>query len=330
MASDLVTIGIGRVPTQVSGAPLADGTIIKNTDSLNSVWVSNNNSVTPGNGVEIGPLATANWGKNGLCFAVVDTGVTTAIILQVSNDVTSLDDPVAIASATAAALLAGGIPNVLVSTVIVAHETQLVGGTNTYDVSSFASVQLVPLNPGLIYPNIPWGINYSFNTRDGKVITEDSFGNQVSIPQASLSLRVDGPLLFIQNQSATNSIDYELYGSNRPQTLRSQSSRDSNLGSHSQVPVNALGNYVINTPLYNGLCYARFAITTTVQQGLFQLIASDGEVITLCDYGEMVTSVGQKTASKLIALPVSPYTLRYVSQVAGAATAVVDLIPVNS
>lgn len=109
MSGTSVTVAPGRTPTQVSGAPLAAGTSLFNSDPNNAIWLADNNGVAPSNGMQLNSLATGTWTKASLCYACVDTGVTTPITMQISGDLSNVTDPVAIATATAIALLASGV-----------------------------------------------------------------------------------------------------------------------------------------------------------------------------------------------------------------------------
>jgi hypothetical protein len=78
-------------------------------------------------------------------FAVVDTGVSKPVSLVVSSDVTNVQNPEAIAIATASQLLAQGIPNVLIGKVV--YDGFLTGTaglpiTIPVDLSGYASVQV--------------------------------------------------------------------------------------------------------------------------------------------------------------------------------------------
>lgn len=125
---------------QLQGAPLDNGFLLYNNDAVNSIWISSVQAVSPGNGILLGPFATAQWSYNkGLPWACVDTGVTTPVLITITNDVSTLDNPAAVAAATAAALLLQGVPQVFV-------QEEVYNGTVPYgqllplDVSKYASI----------------------------------------------------------------------------------------------------------------------------------------------------------------------------------------------
>lgn len=110
MAGSTVVVAIGSVPTQLGGSG-PQNSLIYNRDTVNAVWVSNQTNVSPGQGMRIGPLGKVQWFKDqGLAYAVVDTGVSTPVTLLLSNDVSALDNPVDVATATATALFNSGVP----------------------------------------------------------------------------------------------------------------------------------------------------------------------------------------------------------------------------
>lgn len=105
-------------PQQLSGAPLTQDTVIINNDaSGKSVWLSSSYTVGPGNGVELTQFATATWTGKQL-WACVDAGVIVPIIVTVSDDVSQINNPIGEGLAIAIQILAHGVPNVLVETVL--------------------------------------------------------------------------------------------------------------------------------------------------------------------------------------------------------------------
>lgn len=119
MSGITIPVAPGKQPTQLTGAPLAKGTTIYNADSTNAVWVSSASNVSPGNGQLIGPLGNAQWNNDSAqAFACVDTGVTGPVSVIVSGDISGVNNPVALAAATASILLAQGIPVVFQGSLI--------------------------------------------------------------------------------------------------------------------------------------------------------------------------------------------------------------------
>lgn len=135
MSGLTIPVSPGRV-TQLTGAALSKGASIYNTDSINGIWVGTSRSVAPGAGQYIGPLGSGQWLNDSQAFACVDSGVTGTVQVVVSTDISNLNNPLAIAEATAAEiatsglaaaigvqvanqLLLNGVPNVLLQDQIV-------------------------------------------------------------------------------------------------------------------------------------------------------------------------------------------------------------------
>lgn len=115
MSGSIIPVAVGIQATQLSGST-PDNYTIYNTDTANAVWIANKNSVKPSLGMRLGPLGTLNWQKtSGLAYACVDTGVAAPVVLNVSNDITDIVNPVDVATATAIAILAHGVPNVILT-----------------------------------------------------------------------------------------------------------------------------------------------------------------------------------------------------------------------
>jgi hypothetical protein len=99
-----------------------------NTDTVNAVWVASTPGVSPGTGIRIGPLGSLQWTTDKApCYACTDTGVTTSIPITVSTDTANPVNPADVATATALALLNGGIPNVLTGDIIYNGQLQGTG-----------------------------------------------------------------------------------------------------------------------------------------------------------------------------------------------------------
>jgi hypothetical protein len=117
-----VTPGI----TTTVNVQLATGATLYNTDSVNAVWVSTTPGVSPESGIRISPLGSLQWTTDkASCYACLDVGVTQVVNLTVSTDTQNPVNPTDVATATATALLAQGIPNVLTGDII--YNGQLAG-----------------------------------------------------------------------------------------------------------------------------------------------------------------------------------------------------------
>lgn len=94
------------------GVFLEAGTTIYNSDATNAIWVSSSPNVAAGVGMRIGPKGSLVWNDRSPCYGVVDTG--TAVVVNIGSGVSQLTNPIDVATATAAQLLATGIPSVFV------------------------------------------------------------------------------------------------------------------------------------------------------------------------------------------------------------------------
>jgi len=139
MSGDIIPVqkGPGR---QISG-PLALGTTVKNMDSVNSVWISSDSSVAPNNGYELTPLGTMRWTTDkGQIWACVDTGVTTTVLLNISDDVDQTTDPVATGAAIAAQLIISGVRPIQSAEVLLQQSVPAGPAQFYVDVSQFSSL----------------------------------------------------------------------------------------------------------------------------------------------------------------------------------------------
>jgi hypothetical protein len=121
---------------------LPDQTVIINT-SASKVWVSNNPGMVSGQGVPINTQGNMVKSGDGPLYAVIDSAATQDAVLTYSSEASQVNDPVAIASATASALLAQGVPNVLTNTLLKAVFTVPQNGFNNIDSHSYASLEFL-------------------------------------------------------------------------------------------------------------------------------------------------------------------------------------------
>lgn len=87
-------------PTLVS-LGLGAGTVLVNNDSANSIWVSSDASVTPGNGTLLAPLSNITWAGSFGVYACLDSGGTSPVVMSYTTDITSFNNPVAVGTAVA-------------------------------------------------------------------------------------------------------------------------------------------------------------------------------------------------------------------------------------
>lgn len=203
MSDQNVTIQPGMIATL--SVSMSDGATIQNQDSNSAVWLSASPGVAPGVGVRLGPNGSVQWTTAGSpCYAVTDTGVTTPVSLVLSSDISMPVNPVDVASAVAARLLATGIPSVLLGEVV---GSQLGGNM---DVSHYASltVKVQVLTPGRL--------TYQF--------TSDSAGWQVISSRnlvvsvagyVTFNVPVNGPYFNISGVDMGALNNLSIYGTNR-------------------------------------------------------------------------------------------------------------------
>lgn len=142
VVANTVTVTPGATATMLL-SQMPKGTQILNLDSTRSIWVSDNQSVVPGIGYQIGPLGSCVWQYDGQpAYACVDTGVTTPVSVTFGNSVSDVTNPVFVAEALAIL----GIPNVLVEDALNNNNPYIIPtGNNTpqIDVHKYASLIIV-------------------------------------------------------------------------------------------------------------------------------------------------------------------------------------------
>jgi hypothetical protein len=213
VSNQTVNVPAGVSATLInSGLPA--GAILYNQSSANTVWVSADPSVSPGNGIPLGPLGSLTW-SGGAVRAIADTGVLTNTQLTISSDVQAMDNPVAIGAAVATQLLNQGVPNVFQGTLI-SSGTALPasGGANNYgfidlDVSKYASV-VINIRPTAICQ-----VSAGFNAPGSLGLGSFDFSISVVGGGVTLVIPVTGPLLSVILTSTASTSLYAIYGSNR-------------------------------------------------------------------------------------------------------------------
>lgn len=168
------------VPTQLL-AQMPAGTLIVNNDSVDGVWISDANAVSPGGGFFLGPLGSLTWQNDGgACFACVDTGVVNPVSLTIGGAATNPDNPVSVGVAVATELLASGVPLTYTNKLAgLAFVQTLPFTTAVIDCHNFASlifeINSSNSNAGtlnnVIRVEIDWYINQGGNLIDSQVIT---------------------------------------------------------------------------------------------------------------------------------------------------------------
>lgn len=202
MSEQQISVRPGVAPTTLVMA-LGSGSTIQNNDSANAVWVSTNAGVIAGTGTRIGPKGSLAWTTPGATvFAVVDTGVTTAVALSVSSDIAQPVNPVDIGVAVATQLLTQGVPNVLIGDVV---PNPLVD----FDVSQSGSISVRATVIGETL------LTYSFYANDGGIQVMGSRSLSISSPGViTFTAPVSGPMCSISDSNGQIS-SLSVFRSNR-------------------------------------------------------------------------------------------------------------------
>jgi hypothetical protein len=201
---------------QLTGSPLQRSATIVNRDSVNSIWIGSDRTVKPNLGVNIGPLGSAQWSGQQL-WACVDSNVSSSVDITVTDDVTNLDNPVAIGAAIAAKLLATGVPNVLRQDVLVSFPGAITLGVGMFvdanNIGQYGSLNL-QLNGNLASVRLDFDFNTPFVGID--YLTPEYFSNidTTSNKPASWIIPVNAQSVRITN-TGVNPCNVMMYGSNR-------------------------------------------------------------------------------------------------------------------
>jgi hypothetical protein len=142
------TITINSLIAQQIGSGLKEA-VIYNKSSTDSIWIGSATNTGANNGFLLGPLAHVVWDKDGPVYGALVSGSSSVDVI-ITSDISSLDNPVAVATATVTGLAETGIPNVFLSTVIEPAVDLALNDTRTYDVSEYASLQ-ISMTP-LLFP----------------------------------------------------------------------------------------------------------------------------------------------------------------------------------
>lgn len=320
---DRVSLGVvvvkrGITATALSGGPLPAGTTIYNTDTVNSVWLSSARNVTPNNGMELGPLGSAEWSNDQTqAFACVDTGVSADMLLIVSQDLSNVQNPVAIGAAIAAKLLVTGIPNVLLEDSIVTSPVAV--GTYNYDVSGYASIT--------VYTSNATATLAQYDISGNRVWYEDisSVGQMLSFIAQIVGVTLR---LIVTGASAQVSIT----ASNRSALLRLDSRTkvtQIDQWTCGTVPIAMIAgtDYLLaqsDTDVHcQGQCYM-YASTGFISgaanpKGYFYLRDNTGSLAPLIDTADMtVGAAGYLVGGRLVAVPHGPYKIYFACRVVNA------------
>jgi hypothetical protein len=204
-------VAAGPRPTLLG--TIVGGTLIANPDPTYAAYLGTNSSVSATTGIRVGALGSITWTTDAIGWAILDPAAPSTITLRSANVVDNPDNPLDVA----AALIAGGIPSKLLTTLVGTFTIPLASGGPfplPVDLSPYASV-FVKSTPGdnVVNPFTYWwtqpGVAAPTIAPDYLVPNGPVGGNQISAV-----LPVYGSTLTITNgDNATHPLT--LYGFNR-------------------------------------------------------------------------------------------------------------------
>lgn len=209
------TISVVVGPPTFIGTVTA-GSLIYNSDESNSIWVGGDASVQPdSNGFEVGPLGSMTWQGTSNVWAVLDTGVTTPVVVNITDMVTNPQSPLAVAEA----LIAAGVPSKLLINHIGLFSVAMGPSYLPVDMSQYASVFLFmtfPGSPPTPYPDL---VQYQWQVSDENevyyyVVEPDFLASNVSAYIPGVILPVMGSRLTFNNPNPYQGT-LQIWGLNR-------------------------------------------------------------------------------------------------------------------
>jgi len=316
VSSGYVDVQPGKTPTQLQGIAFADATIIYNTDDTNAVWIGSGPSLVPGLGLRLAALGSLQWSsKQGIPYAICDTGVTDPVTLNISDDVNTYSDPVAQGVATAEAVAALGIPVKVVTETIANGVQVLKGQSQSFDISKYSTVSVLLAPP---VGNLPGSDSVKVTQTDDSGLILDSLW--CSIQQEFRWNVINDKIGITLGISASNPyVTVFITGTTRPIPNRLDS-RSSQGMAHYQLlgptvsgdtqPFNQISQAGLSD--FFGPLWVAGYITDATTEGNFRLTAPDDLSATAITF--MTTSeaamplVGSaQRFSKMIAAPLGGY-----------------------
>lgn len=267
----------GSASTRLASG-LREGMFIRNTDANNAVWLSPDSSVIPGTGLELGPLASTTWAEQQPCFAICDTGVVAPVSLILTTVVDNVDDPVAIATATAARLLVSGVPNVMSQTTLVNLPgifTLAPGGSLVLNnMNTYASIVLTLNCATAAACRLDWDNNATFNAID--YLFGEYYSQFGSAESSSWLIPVNAGSVRITN-TGINAFNIVVVGTNRIASMPMQLGKNNMPRSLSYSGALVAGTRTVMIPVdTDGSQYTRFnrgiAIRYAVSGGMAGLV----------------------------------------------------------
>lgn len=242
-----------RIVSVAPGAPtyvgtLVAGTLIINTDANNAVYVGGSTTVSTTVGIRIGPLGSMTWNVTANVWAVVASGVSSPVLITLSDQVDNPNSPLDVAQA----IISQGIPSKLLVTTV---GTFTIPPASTgplvvpADLTAYASILVTatgwPLGSAILYS---WQAPSGGNAILSDFVYPDGSGNlQIVMP-------VRGSILTFVNTSNAFSLNVTITGYNRQfSTMVLQNGFPSNGGRWELSQTNWAVS-TIKLPLFDGAC----------------------------------------------------------------------------
>jgi hypothetical protein len=213
-----VTLKLGAGPvmlTEYAAGGDAPVYVINADVAAARAYLGADSSVSPSNGVPLDPGTALPWSSADQLWAVADSAATAPITLTVTTAIADwTPSPAAIAAQVAARLLAQGIPNVLVETVIADNELVPIAGKK-YAIGGYASLAISWDNNCGAF----WRQNAT-NTATGVVVDSDTIaGMPDGFSPTQFRLEVVADQLEVI-PTVNNAGHITIIGSNRPARRR--------------------------------------------------------------------------------------------------------------
>lgn len=321
MAESSITLFPGRVTTVSTG--MAAGTTIYNGDPANAVWISANPTPGPNTGgVRIGPKGSVSWTTDGAAvYGAVDTGVTAAVTLVLSPNISNPVNPIDVGVAVALQLLTTGVPLTFTSSAIYGS-----AGTGLIDVTKYGSMSFT------FYSTVPQRWTILHCDAIGNVLDTSTYVTQVGSVPLTVSLPVRGAKIQVNSTSALGNPIYTLYGSSRllPEAVRAP--RDPfTSGISASFTSGTRANFPDTFTSPGGQFYLRTNVGSTTLNGFIGInyLDTSGAAIhlELVDTKTGIVGSSNQEIEQLIQLPPGVYTLYFLPAATQTSGITVTLIP---
>lgn len=245
----------------------------------------------------------------------------------------ALSGPAEVAAATAAALLAGGVPNVFTQTLIYAGVIAPNGNSGDIDAHTYGSIVVES-------PSGPVGGYVQWYDKSGIQLGRD-YG--ITISAQGLTLPVRGYYFAVFNTSMSTPLTVNVYGTNRltPGPSAANAIEGADLWLLASTLMAAGTVYQLaqqdSFVVFQGQTFASFTTSNAAVTGRFEVtplaVGPAGTApVVVCDTTEMIAgSAGGKYLSKMIALPVGGYSIAFhCLGTGGTGNAALRMIPGNT